>query len=56
MEKKRPGRLNPVSLLQNLGYQHCSVYKDKIIVHEADSKANKGYNLFGIEVTKELKV
>ena len=55
-EKKCSGRLNPISLFQNLGYQHCSVYKDKIIVHEADSKANKGYNLFGIEVPKELKV
>ncbi|MBF0579606.1 transposase [Erysipelotrichaceae bacterium RD49] len=55
-EKKRSGRLNPISLFQNLGCQHCSVYKDKIIVHEADSKANKGYNLFEIEAPKELKV
>lgn len=55
-EKKRSGRLTPVSLFQNLGYQHCSVYKDKIIVHEADSKANKGYEIFGIEVPKELKI
>lgn len=55
-ETKRTKRLNTVSLLQNLGYQHCSVYKDRIIVEEADSKANQGYSIFGFEVPKEVKI
>lgn len=55
-EKKNSGRLNPVSLFQNLGYQHCSVYQDKIVIHEADSKANKGYRIFGISTPSEIKI
>uniref|UniRef100_UPI0024BBA979 hypothetical protein n=1 Tax=Ileibacterium valens TaxID=1862668 RepID=UPI0024BBA979 len=51
-ENKRTKKLNPISLFQNLGYQHCSVFKDKIIIHEADSKANQGYKLFKINSLK----
>lgn len=55
-EDKRTRKLNAVSLFQNLGYQHCSVFKDKIIVHEADSKANQGYKIFKIEVPDEVSL
>lgn len=55
-EKKSSGRLNPTSLFQNLGYQHCSVYKDKIVIHEADSKANRGYKIFKINYPAEIKI
>lgn len=48
-ENKCTRKLNPVSLFQNLGYQRCSVYEDKIIVHEAGSKANQGYKAFKIK-------
>lgn len=53
-ENKRTRKLNPVSLFQNLGYQHCSVFEDTIIVHEADSKANQGYKIFKIEAPEEV--
>lgn len=55
-EKKSSGRLNPTSLFQNLGYQHCSVYKDKVVIHEADSKANRGYKTFKISYPAEIKI
>lgn len=55
-EKKTSSRLNPISLFQNLAYQHCSVYKDKIVIHEADSKANKGYKIFEITPPAEVKI
>ena len=53
-QKKRDKNLNPVTVLQNLGYQHGSVYGDKLIVEEANSKANQVYRLFGIESPKEV--
>ncbi|WP_290458518.1 hypothetical protein, partial [Ileibacterium valens] len=55
-ENKRTKKLNPISLFQNLGYQRCSVFEDKIIIHEADSKANQGYKLFKIKVPEELNL
>lgn len=55
-QKKRDKNLNPVTLLQNLGYQHCSVYQDKVVIEEADSRANQGYRIFGIDSPKELIV
>lgn len=53
-QKKRDKNLNPVTVLQNLGYQHGSLYEDKLIVEEANSKANQAYRLFGIESPKEV--
>lgn len=53
---KRDKNLNPISLLQNLGYQHCSVYENKIIVQEANEKANQGYRIFGMESPVSISV
>ena len=46
---KKGRKLNTGSLLQNLGYQHAKVFADEIIPQEANSKANLGYRVFGIE-------
>ena len=54
-ENKKSKRISPIGLFQNLGYQHCSVYKDKTIVEEADSIANRGYEIFKIECPNEIK-
>lgn len=48
-QPKRNKKFNPITLLQNLGYQHCHVFDNQIVVQEADSKANQGYKVFGIE-------
>ncbi len=53
---RRDKNLNPISLLQNLGYQHCSVYENKIIVQKANAKANQGYRVFGMESPESISV
>lgn len=53
--KKQDKLFSPIALFQNLGYQRCEVYKDKVIVQESNAKANQGYRLFNIEVPGEIK-
>ena len=54
-EMKRSKRIRPTGLFQNLSYQHCSVYKDKTIIEEADAIPNKGYEIFEIQCPEEIQ-